>query len=382
MPVRRRIGVNALYLIPGGVGGTEIYLRNLLAALAAVDSRNEYFVFANRETGPGLCPAVPNFHAVVSAIPGRVRLARLLWEQFGLPLQTLRRRLDVLFCPGFSSPLFCRGGKAAVIHDLQHKRQPGNFGFWERKAWDLMVWLSVYHSERLITVSENSRRDLLELYDVESNRVRVIRHGVEQAFFGLRQNGEYAQTLLRDAGVPSCRYLLAVSTVHPHKNWLRLLDAFQQLVQKGRPEHLVIAGLPGKAWDDLERQLAARNLNSWVHLVGWQPRKVLLGLYKFAEALVFPSTFEGYGMPVAEALAAEVPVVCSDIPPLREIADGAALFFDPGSTEQLVEQLDQVLDNAGRRERLVARGRELAARFSWERAAEETLAVLLEAARD
>ncbi len=382
MPSRRRIGVNALYLIPGGVGGTEIYLRNLLAALARIDSRNEYFIFTNKEAGDDICPPAPNFQAVVSPIPGKVRPARLLWEQVCLPLQTVSRRIDVLFCPGFSSPLFCRGGKATVIHDLQHKRHPRNFGFLERKAWDLMVWMSARYSDRLVTVSDNSRTDLLEIYDVPPARVRLIRHGVEEEFYGLKQNAEYQQSLLRDAGVPSCRYLLAVSTVHPHKNWTRLIEAFQRLVQQGRPEHLVIAGLRGKAWDHVGAQIRSRSLTAWVHLVGWQPRKTLLGLYKFAEALVFPSIFEGFGMPVAEALAADVPVVCSDIPPLREIADGAALFFDPSSTEDLVEQLHQVLENSGRRERLKVRGRELASRFSWGRAAEETLAVLLEAARN
>jgi glycosyltransferase involved in cell wall biosynthesis len=382
MPSRRRIGVNALYLIPGGVGGTEIYLRNLLAALARIDSRNEYVLFTNKETGADICPAAPNFQTVVTPIPGKFRAARLLWEQLGLPLQTVTRRIDVLFCPGFSSPLFCRGGKATVIHDLQHKRHPKNFGFLERQAWDLIVSISARYSDRLITVSENSRSDLLEIYDLPPARVRLIRHGVEDDFFGLKRDAKYPASLLRDAGVPSCRYLLAVSTLHPHKNWTRLLEAFQRLVQQGRPEHLVIAGLRGKAWEDVGEQIRTRGLTAWVHIVGWQPRKVLLGLYKFADALVFPSIFEGFGMPVAEALAAEVPVVCSDIPPLREIADGAALFFDASSTDDLVEQLLQVLDNAPRRERLVERGKELASRFSWGRAAEETLAVLLEAARD
>ena len=381
MPARRRIGVNALYLIPGGVGGTEIYLRNLLAALAQIDDRNEYFVFTNRETGPDLCPIAVNFHPVVSRVPGSVRPARLLWEQFGLGCQTVSHRLDVLFCPGFSSPFFCHGGKATVIHDLQHKRQPQNFGWMERQAWNLIVWLSVRFSDRIITVSEHSRRDLLEIYRLPSPRLRVIGHGVEPEFFGLRRNRAYSSSLLRDAGVPSCRYLLAVSTLHAHKNWARLLEAFHRLVKSGRAEHLVIAGLRGKAWNDVGRQISELGLTGSVHMIGWQPRKVLLGLYKHAEALVFPSTFEGFGMPVAEALAAEVPVVCSDIPPLREIADGAALFFHPESVDDLAEQMQQILDNTARRERLIARGKELATRFSWSRAAEETLAVLLEAAR-
>ena len=381
MPARLRIGVNALYLIPGGVGGTEIYLRNLLPALARIDRRNRYFVFTNRETGTELCPRSGNFEAVPGAVRARLRPVRLAWEQLVLPLQASRLKLDVMFSPGFTSPLLCRSAGVTVIHDLQHRKQPENFGPLERRAWDLSVWGSAKRSRRIVTVSDSSRRDIIEAYGVNPQHVRVVQHGVEPDFFGLRGDERYPADRLREAGVPECRYLLAVSTVHPHKNWQRLLEAYAHLVREGRREHLVIAGLAGKAWHDVKERLLDAELAERVHLLGWQPRPVLLTLFRFAEALVFPSTFEGFGMPVLEAMAAGIPVVCSDIPPLREIADGAAHFFDPASSPALTDALREMFADNALREQFVERGLEKAAQFTWTRAAEQTLAVLLEAAR-
>jgi glycosyltransferase involved in cell wall biosynthesis len=144
----------------------------------------------------------------------------------------------------------------------------------------------------------------------------------------------------------------------------------------------VASGVVGKAWKQVHRRVKELGLAERVHFLGWQPRETLLCLFKFTSALVFPSTFEGFGMPVLEALAARVPVVCSDIPVLRELADGAALFFDPASSADLAGQIRVALENEPRRQRLLARGRERALQFSWQRAAEQTLAILLDAARD
>jgi len=166
MPRPLKIGVNALYLIPGGVGGTEIYLRNLLSALAAIDKHNQYFIFTNRETGKDLCPRTQNFQTVAARVPARIRPARLLWEQIVLPLQGFFRGLDVMFSPGFTAPLLTSARKVTVIHDLQHKKQPGNFGALERRAWDLMVWSGARHSHFLITPSEASKRDVVAAYGV------------------------------------------------------------------------------------------------------------------------------------------------------------------------------------------------------------------------
>ena len=313
-------------------------------------------------------------------VPARFRPARLIWEQTVLPIQTRRHKIDVLFSPGFSTPVLGGARKVTVLHDLQHRRQPENFGRLERWAWEAMVWSAVRSSDRLITVSKTSRRDIREFYQTPEGRIAVITHGVEPAFSALKTDASFGESLLRQAGVPECRYLLAVSTVHPHKNWFRLLEAYETLVKEGRPEHLVIAGVPGKSSKAVEKRLAENHLGDRVHLVGWQPRQVLMGLFKFAEALVFPSTFEGFGMPVVEAMAAGLPVACSDIPPLRETADGVAEFFDPLSPEDMAESMRRVLD-PNRRIELSAWGRKRAEKYQWKSAAEQTLAVLLRTAR-
>ena len=381
MPSGLRIGVNALYLIPGGVGGTEIYLRNLLAALAVIDGRNEYFVYLNRESDESVCPSAANFHAVATGVPASLRPLRLAYEQTGLALRSFRDELDVLFSPGFTSPFFNRGRRVTVIHDLQHKKQPQNFGILERWAWDAAVWASARRSAMLVTVSTPSRNDVIEAYRLAFDRVRVIGHGVEPALAGARESPEDRRPLLDAAGVPREPFLLAVSTVHRHKNWERLLDAYRQLVADGRPEHLAISGLKGKAWQDVRARLRRPDLQGRVHLLGWQPREVVVALFQYAEALVFPSTFEGFGMPVAEALAAGLPVACSDIPPLREIASGAAQFFDPFSTEDIRGTLAELLEKPELRRTNAAAGRRKAKTFTWRRAAEKTLAVFLEAGR-
>ncbi len=367
MPCALRIGVNALFLIPGGVGGTEIYLRNLLGALAEIDPLDQYFVFINRETAEAADPLVPrarNFQAVVCPLRAANRPARLLWEQIALPWQTAVRRLDVLFSPGFTSPLVCAGRKVTVIHDLQHKRHPENFRAGELAAWRMSVWLSARFSRRIVTVSENSRRDIVETYGLEPERVQVVRHGVEPELFCVER---------RDGEPP---YLLSVSTVHAHKNWERWLEAYARLAAEGFPHRLVVAGLRGKYSEDLDRLIQARDLHARVQATGWVPRARLIELFGSAAALVFPSTFEGFGLPVIEALAAGVPVACSDLAVLREAAGEAALYFDPYSIDSITETVRRLLVDSGLRRQLVEQGRRQAARFSWKRAAEETLDVL------
>ena len=381
MPSRLRIGVNALYLIPGGVGGTEIYLRNLLGALSEIDRRNEYFVYLNRETGLDLCPRQANFAPVETGVKAAFRPGRLIWEQLRLPSYTRTDKLDVLFSPGFTAPLTGSGRRVTVIHDLQHKRQPQNFGRFELMAWEWCVAQSVKTASTIITVSESSKKDIIEFYSVPPQDVRVVAHGVEDDFFGLKKNETYGPELLTEAGLPDSPYLLAVSTVHPHKNWKRLIAAYEVVAREEPNLQLVVCGLPGKSWDEVKNLLAGNGLGKRVHLLGWQPRKTLIGLFKYADALVFPSTFEGFGMPVLEALAAGVPVACSNIPPLRELADGCASFFDPLSSDDMAAAIRGLRQDEFQRMKFVTAGLERSKNSTWLRAAQQTLAIFLEASQ-
>jgi glycosyltransferase involved in cell wall biosynthesis len=358
-----RIGVNALYLIPGGVGGTEIYLRELLSALAELDQVNEYLVFTNLETQSDLVPKQANFHWKPQAVHARFRPARILWEQIVLPVEAARYRLDVLFNPGFTAPVFAPCRQVTVFHDLQHKRHPEYFRWFDLPFWRFLLWAAAHRSDRLIAVSEATRSDLLRFYRIPRESVAVISHGVEPAFSRLDRSHTES-------------YLLCVSTLHPHKNLPRLIRAYGRTKRDFR---LILAGLRGFHAEEIERQIDEMGLRESVQITGWVPRDELYSLYARARAFVYPSMFEGFGMPVLEAMAAGIPVACSDIPPLREVAADAALFFDPLNEDGITAAIERLMNDESLQERLAQAGRERARGFTWQRSAEQTLQVLRDA---
>ena len=182
-----RIGVNALYLIPGGVGGTEIYLRNLLTALGEIDTVNQYVVFTNRETGSDLVPDRPNFVFAQQPLRASFRPARIIWEQAVLPFAVKKHRLDLLFNPGFTAPIACDCPMVTVFHDLQHKRHPEYFRWFDLPFWQFFLWAAARRSRGLIAVSAATRDDLQRYYGLSA---AVIQHGVEWQFFQIAKRRE------------------------------------------------------------------------------------------------------------------------------------------------------------------------------------------------
>ncbi len=354
-----RIGVNALYLIPGAVGGTEIYLRNLLKALAEIDQENEYCVFTNRETGVDLVPGAPNFTHVPQPVKGVFRPGRLIWEQTGLPLAARRLKLDRMFNAGFTAPVFGPCPSITVFHDMQHKRHPEHFRWFELPFWDVFLYGAAMRSSKLVAVSEATKQDLLRFYKLPASKIRVAPHGVEREFLEIQNDPD-----------PSDRYLLCVSTLHPHKNLERLIRTFGEF-RKLCPEYrLVIAGLRGFLAETLEKMA-----DEHVRLTGWIPREELYDLFRGASAFIYPSTFEGFGMPVLEAMAAGVPLACSSIEPLTSIVHSSAVLFEPDDERGMLEAMKLVIADPSLR----GAGRERAAQFTWQAAARETLAAITEA---
>jgi glycosyltransferase involved in cell wall biosynthesis len=360
----RRIGVNALYLIPGGVGGTEIYLRALLQALSEIDSVNRYFVFTNRETGPDLVPPAANFTHVPQPVRAIVRPARLLWEQTVLPVAAARLALDVLFNPGFTAPVFCPCPQVTVFHDLQHKRHPEYFRWFDLPFWEFFLFCSAHISRRILADSEATAADLRTWYRLPESKLLVVPLGVDPVFFSLagRRRPE--------------PFLLAVSTLHPHKNLDGLLRAFSEFRRAHGEFRLVVCGIHGFFTTQLLALRDSLGLRDAVDFPGWIPRDALLDLYSRAWAFIYPSLFEGFGLPVLEALAAGVPTACSEIEPLSGIAAGAALKFNPADPHSIAQAMQRIATDGPLRQRLAVEGPERAAQFSWRATAEGTLAAL------
>ena len=363
-----RIGVNALYLIPGGVGGTEIYLRGLLAALAEIDSVNQYVIFTNRETGLDLVPKAPNFTGAPQLVRAVSRPIRILWEQTGLPLAALRRGLDVMFNPGFTAPLFCGCPQVTVFHDLQHKRHREFFRWFDLPFWEFFLYWSAQVSRLLLADSRATAADLLRFYRLPESRIRVVPLGVDPVFFDLARHRHPEP------------FLLAVSTLHPHKNLDGLLKAFAAFRETHPGFRLVVCGMHGFFTGPLRDLRDSLRLGDSVDFPGWIPRADLYDLYAKAWAFVYPSLFEGFGLPILEALAASVPSACSAIEPLSSIAGNAALQFDPRDQNAMVEALRQISDDGEVRRRLAEAGPRRAAQFSWKATAQATLDALVETA--
>jgi glycosyltransferase involved in cell wall biosynthesis len=359
-----RIGVNALYLIPGGVGGTEIYLRSLLAALAEIDSQNQYFVFTNRETGTDLVPPQANFTHAPQAVRAVHRPARLLWEQAVLPLAAARLRLDVLFNPGFTAPLLCGCRQVTVFHDLQHKRHPEYFRWFDLPFWNFFLFWSAIVSDAVIAVSEATREDLTRWYRLPESKLRTIPSGVDPRFFEL--------AALRSPEP----FLLTVSTLHPHKNLDGLLRAFAVFRKRNPDYRLIVTGIHGFFSPQLHALRESLDLAGAVEFPGWIPRESLYDLYRRAAAFLYPSRFEGFGFPVLEALAAGVPAACSSIEPLDSLAGDAALKFDPDDLAAIAAAMQRLVEDEALRARLAAEGPRRAAQFDWHSTARLTLATL------
>lgn len=341
------------------MGGTEIYLRSLLAALARVDTRNEYFVFTNRETNPGLVPSAAGFRRVPEDVRATNRPARILYEQTKLPRAVARARCDVLLNPGFTCPLISACPNVTIFHDLQHKRHPEYFRFLDLPAWQFLLWAAAQRSRRLIAVSEATRQDLHRYYGVDA---AVVRHGVDAELFDIAARREPRP------------FLLCVSTLHPHKNLERLVRAYAALDR--RDYSLVIAGLRGFHTQQIEATIGELGVADHVRLTGWLDRDEILELLRTAAGCIQPSTFEGFGLPVLEAMAAGVPLACSDIPPFREIAADVVPMFNPPDEAAITAALRMLIDAPPD----MSKAQQRARGFSWQKTAEETLAVLEQAA--
>ncbi len=363
-----RIGINALYLIPGKVGGTEIYLRGLLPALAEIDPVNRYVVFISREADPCVVPAQENFRAAVQPVPAVLRPARILWEQICLPVAVGVEGIDVLLNAGFTAPLFCPCPQATVFHDLQHKRHPEYFRWFDLPFWRFFLYWSAHISKILLADSEATAADLNRYYQIPPAKIRVAPLGVEPVFFeiGQRRRPE--------------RFLLTASTLHPHKNVDGLLRAFAEFRKLHPDFRLVISGVHGFETGPVHALRDSLGLNGAVEFPGWIPREQLHDLFARAWAFIYPSRFEGFGLPLVEAMAAGVPTACSAIEPLSSIAGDAAVQFDPDDQRAIDRAMLRVTEDEGLRDRLMLAGPRRAAEFSWTLTAQRTLAAVIAAA--
>lgn len=370
-----RIGVNALYLLPGKVGGSEVHLRNLVRWLGK-DRVHEYYIFVNRESAGIFEEIAPSFKVVPCALSAESRPARILYEQFVLPFRVRKLRLDALVSAGMTAPFFVPAASFLIIHDLQHMNMPQNFGRLYLVFLRFFIYMSSVRSDAIITISKKVKKDIVRYYGIPGEDISVVYHGVDREVFYARGAHEVGAAR-KKYGLPASFVLYLASSL-PHKNYERLLEAFG-IVKKKRPGlKLVLIGARDYGHEAIRKKIGELGLTEAVVFLGWLPFEDIPAIYSAADAFVFPSLHEGFGMPVLEAMACGVPVVCSGIEPLDEVAGDAARFIDPHDSASMAEGIVEVLSDERVRRRLVEKGLERASSFTWEKTAAATLAAISE----
>jgi glycosyltransferase involved in cell wall biosynthesis len=363
------VGLNAQLLALDSTyrgAGINTYIHQLLRALERLDSPHRFTAFtAERRFRAG------RMAVYYSAGATRRPWGRVAWEQTALPVVARRRGVDLLHAMAFVAPLLGTIPTVVTVYDLSFLRFPEAFRPFNRWYLSRFTPLAVRRARRVITISESTRRDVIERLGVPPERVDVVYCGCDPAFRPLPAP-EVAR-FRRANGLPD-RFMLYVGTLEPRKNILGLLAAYARWRDGGADVMpLVLAGARGWYYDEVFRRVEALGLVDAVRFVGYVAGEDLPLLYNAAEALVYPSRFEGFGLPVLEAMACGLPVICSNAASLPEVAGEAGWLVDPGDEIGLAEAMQRVAGDGTLRREMSARGLARANAFSWESAARQTV---------
>ncbi len=364
------VGLNLVFLVPGQTGGMEVYARELIPELVAAAPEHRFTAFVNREAAASPGPWADVVEAVVVSVDPRNRIEWVRGEQQLLPPLAQRAGVDLLHSLASTSPAWGSFRRVVTIHDLIYKLVPEAHPGLRSLGMRLLVPLAARRSHRIIADSGSTRDDLERLLHVRPGKVDVVPLGlgISQRAAPLPEAEIRAQLDAGDRPI-----LLSVSAKLAHKNLTRLITAVSLLPAESRPV-LVLPGYATPHEDELRAHAQHLGVEPDVRFLSWVSAEELEGLYAAATGFVFPSLAEGFGLPVLEAMAREVPVACSAQGALAEVAGDAALLFDPDSEQAIASAIRRLIEDRPAAQRLAAAGRLRATRFSWRATAAGTLA--------
>jgi glycosyltransferase involved in cell wall biosynthesis len=363
----RHIGVNAqLLTLDGNYRGAGIhsYIHNLLHHLPEADPTFFYTAFV----GDRRCVGLPGIERRLTRLPTHRPAVRIVWEQMVQPWAMRRAGVDLIHGPAFVGPQTGGCPFVVTVHDLSFLLYPQGFRALNRFYLRTFTRLSVRHALRVIAVSESTRQDLIRHYDLSPAKIDVVYNGVDASFRPLPNDRVSAFRAARD--LPE-RFILFVGTLEPRKNVVRLIEAYAQL-PPGRPPLMLVGG-KGWLYDEIFARVKAGNLASEVQFVGYIPAEELPLWYNAADLFVYPSLYEGFGLPPLEAMACGTPVVVSRASSLPEVVGQAGLLVDPTDVEALAIAMRRVLAEREEWEEMRAAGLAQARGFSWQTTASRTV---------
>ncbi|MFH0936728.1 MAG: glycosyltransferase family 1 protein [Candidatus Daviesbacteria bacterium] len=403
------IGFDASRAFISNRSGTENYSYQLLINLARLDQTNNYHIFLRPPTTLESAKATfswpSNFKLILLPYPR-------FWTQFGLAKQTFIDPLDVLFIPAHTVPLIRKPGLKTVmtVHDLGAEFLPQAHQVKQRLYLKMMTDFQLKSATHLIAVSKSTKKDIIQKVGVPEKNISVIYEGYNQELFKAKPDRD--NTILKQFELEKNNYFLFVGTIQPRKNLVRVIEAYAiflgvtgasvrgdaeessqastayspkanedapETPKRQDPSHivpqLVLVGSKGWLSDEIYELPKKLGIQNKVKLLGYVPDEKLPVLYSNALAFVFPSLYEGFGLPILEAFASSCPVLTSNTSSLPEVAGKAALLVNPESVEEIAHGMEKIMDQK-LRTKLIQEGKKQLQKFSWEKCARETLKIL------
>ncbi|HEC21068.1 MAG TPA: glycosyltransferase family 1 protein [Candidatus Peregrinibacteria bacterium] len=350
--------------------GIGRYNRELVQNLGKLDSENEYILFVNEL---GIFEARENIREVLVgaehySFAEQIKFPRILKEE----------KLDLMHFTHFNAPLLYRGKSVVTIHDLILNFYPNKFYNRKRSlksrfnefCYKFVIEGITKRSKKIIAVSENTKKDLVDILGIHPEKITVVHNGLSEKFHVIEDQKLLEET--REKYGLDKPFLLYTGVWRSHKNLLRLLEAFGHLQDK-IDHYLILTGKPD--YPEITDKIEELKLEKRIKTVGAVPEEDLLALYNLAETYVFPSLYEGFGLPPLEAMSCGTPVVASNITSIPEVCSENALYFDPKNVEDMAEKIHRICTDQNLREKLVESGLKHVKNFSWKKMAEETLRV-------
>jgi len=352
------------------IDGTRVYLKELLNRFGKIDTETKFHLYHRNVFNLSLAP--PNFsNYVVKAC-----YFPFAWMQTIFAWKLFRTRPEKLFLPIQAAPIFIPEGTevTATIHDLAFKRYPETFPKKHLFKLNFLLDVVVRRADKLIAVSESTKNDLLEFFpELPPERIRVIHHGFDSEFFGTKISTEEIRLLLATYCLLPGQYVLYVGALQPRKNLVRLIEAFNIVKQTAPEMKLVLAG--ERAWlsDEIFETREKSPYKEDIIMTGAVSFENLRVLYQGARLFVFPSLYEGFGLPILEAFASHVPVLTASNSSLIEVGGKAVLYCDASSVEDIAEKLACLWSEEELQKELIQKGETQLQKFSWDKCAKETL---------